>query len=222
MSARARGVWAVLPARNEEKTIALVVKETGRYVERVVVVDDGSTDSTGERAERAGARVLRHIINLGKGAALKTGCDYAASRGAKVLVVLDADAQHNPSDIPRFLKALRGRDIVFSYRKINKNMPAILRLGNKFLSFSVRVLYKINLRDTQSGFRAFTAEAYRKIRWDANDYSMESEMIANAGKKRLKYAEIPIDTVYTDKYKGTTVLDGIKIFLDLLWWKGRR
>jgi len=82
-----------------------------------------------------------------------------------------------------------------------------------------QLLFKIRIRDTQSGYRAFTSRAYRKIRWKASNYSMESEMIANLGKHKLKYKEIPIRTIYTDRYKGTTVLDGIKIVFNMIWWR---
>ena len=162
---------------------------------------------------------MRHVVNLGKGAALKTGCDYAVRKGAKFIVAIDADAQHKPSDMPRFIEKLEKYDIVFSYRKASKKMPFILRFGNLFISKLVRIIYGIDLNDTQSGFRAFSGEAYRKIRWNASDYSMESEMIARAGKQRLKYVQIPIQTIYSDRYKGTTIIDGIKIVLSMVWWK---
>ncbi|MBI4143479.1 glycosyltransferase family 2 protein [Candidatus Woesearchaeota archaeon] len=215
----AGNIWAVIPAYNEEKNIASIVKKTGKYVANTVVVDDGSKDDTKESARRAGAIVLRHGINLGKGAALKTGCDFAAKKGAKYIICLDADAQHNPQDIPRFVEKLEKYDIVFSYRKPSKKMPLVLRFGNWLISNIAVFLYGVMLSDTQCGFRAFSKDAYRKIRWSAPDYSMESEMIAKAGKQRLKYVQIPIQTIYSDKYKGTTVIDGVKIVLNMLWWK---
>ena len=82
-----------------------------------------------------------------------------------------------------------------------------------------QLLYNIKIKDTQSGYRAFSVEAYKKIRWRSSDYSMESEMIANVGKHKLKYEQIPIETIYTDRYKGTTVLDGVKIVFNMLWWR---
>ena len=212
-------IWAIIPAHNEEKNIEQVVKSTKKHAGKVVVVDDGSKDRTAQLAENAGAIVLRHIINLGKGAALKTGCDYAFSKGAKHIVALDADAQHNPDDIPRFAEKLKNHDIVFSYRKYSRQMPAVLRFGNMFISEAASILYNVDLNDTQSGFRAFSKKAYKKIRWNASDYSMESEMISRAGKQKLKYVQIPIETIYSDRYKGTTVIDGMKIVLNMLWWK---
>ena len=212
-------VWAIIPAHNEEKNINEIISRTKKYVDRVVIIDDGSADKTSLLAEKSEAIVLKHIVNLGKGAALKTGCDYALKHGAKFMIVLDADAQHNPDDIPRFTDKLEVYSLVFSYRKLSSKMPFVLRFGNKFISEITGLFYGIRLNDTQCGFRAFSAEAYRKIRWNASDYSMESEMIARAGKQNLKYVQIPIETIYSDKYKGTTIIDGIKIVLNMMWWK---
>ena len=212
-------IWAVIPAFNEEKNISKIITSTIRYVDNVVLVDDGSKDKTAFFGERAGAIVLKHIINLGKGAALKTGCDYAMKNNANYIIVLDADAQHNPDNIPRFIGKLRKYDIVFSYRKTSKSMPLILRFGNWIISTIAQFLYGVKLNDTQCGFRAFSSNAYKKIRWNASDYSMESEMISRAGRQRLKYVQVPIETIYSDKYKGTTVIDGMKIVLNMFWWK---
>ena len=209
-------IWAVIPAYNEGDSIINIVKKTTKYVNKVVVVDDGSRDKTKEAAEKAGAIVLRHIVNLGKGSALKTGCDFAVKKDAAFIIALDADAQHNPEDIPRFTEKLKKYDIILSYRKSSSKMPPILRFGNWFISNVVNLLYGVRLTDTQCGFRAFSKEAYKKIRWDASDYSMESEMISRAGKQRLKYVQIPIQTIYSDKYKGTTIIDGIRIVLNML------
>ena len=211
--------WIIIPANNEEKNIAEVVKKSKKFSENVVVVDDGSDDKTSDIAKKKGAVVLKHIVNLGKGAALKTGCDYALKQGAENIVVLDADGQHDPKEIPNFVKALNKADIVFGYRRLNRNMPFILRFGNWFIFFVTKLLFGLKIADTQCGYRAFNADAYKKIKWNSTDYSMESEMIANAGKTHLKYSQIPIETIYSDKYKGTTIFDGIRIVLNMVWWR---
>lgn len=212
-------LFVIIPAHNEENRIRAVIRKTKRFAKNVVVVDDGSTDNTHRTAQEENVLVLRHIINLGKGAALKTGAEYAIKNGAEKLIFMDADGQHKPADIPRFLKALRGVDIVFGSRDLNKKMPLILKFGNWFINKTNDLLFGIDLRDTQSGYRAMTADAYRQIRWKATSYGVESEMIANVGKKRLKYKELPIETIYADKYKGTTIIDGVKIVFNMLWWK---
>lgn len=211
--------WIVIPAYNEEKHIQTVLRKVKSIHKNIVVVDDGSKDATPKKALAEKIYVLTHTINLGKGAAVRDGCDFVLKKNAKQIILMDADGQHNPKDIPRFIKALKNKDIIFGYRKLNKNMPAIMRFGNWFINTISMLLYKINLKDTQSGYRAMTAEAYRKVRWKSNDYSMESEMIANAGIKKLKYDQIPIETIYHDKYKGTNPLHGIKIVLDMIIWK---
>src|SRR3989344_1706587 len=210
-------IWAVIAAYNEAGRIGRVLEGTRKFVDNVVVVDDGSKDSTFEAAKK-NAIVLRHSVNLGKGAALKTGCDFAIKHGADIIVVLDADGQHDPREIPRFLKALKNADIVFGYRKLNKRMPLVLRFGNWFINTVAEVIYGMKMKDTQSGYRAFRADVYKRIRWEATDYSMESEMIANVGKNKLRYREIPIETIYGDRYKGTTIIDGIKIVFNMVWW----
>ena len=212
-------IWAIIPAYNEGKRILDVINKTQNYVSNIVVVDDGSKDNTTDIAKEAEVRVLRHVVNLGKGATLKTGCEFALNNGAKVLIAIDADGQHDPAEIPNFLNALKENDIVFGYRKLTKEMPSILKFGNWFISKMAGLLFKINLKDTQCGYRAFTADTYKKIIWQAQNYDVESEMIANVGGGRLKYKEIPIQTIYSDKYKGTTVMDGIKIVLKMIFWK---
>ena len=212
-------IFVIIPAYNEENNINRVINETKKYTNNIIVVDDGSKDQTSKEAEKAGVIVLKHIINLGKGAALKTGCDYAIKQKASKMIVLDADAQHEPSQIPDFLNELKDVDVVLGYRKLSKEMPFVLKFGNWFINKMTKLLYGIRLHDTQCGYRAFTSDAYKKIRWKASNYSMESEMIANLGKRNLKFKELPIKTIYADKYKGTTIIDGIKIVCNLFLWR---
>ena len=212
-----KDAWVIIPGYNEEKNIAKVIEKTQKFSKNIVVVDDGSSDKTAENAAKA--IVLKHIVNLGKGAALKTGVEYAIGQGAKYIIALDADGQHDPAMIPEFLDALEDCDIVFGYRKLSGKMPFVFRYGNWFINTMAEILFGIKLRDTQSGYRAFRADAYKKLRWDATDYFVETEMIANVGRKKLKYKQIPIATIYADRYKGTTVIDGIKIVLNMIWWR---
>lgn len=113
--------YVIVPAYNEGKRIDAVIKLIKKYAKNIIVVDDGSKDNTYDIAKRTGVDVLKHIINLGKGAALKTGCDYAIKEGARKIVVMDADGQHDPSEIPYFLSYLDKVDIVFGYRDLKKD-----------------------------------------------------------------------------------------------------
>jgi len=213
--------YVVIAAYREEPRIADVVHRVRRQGYRhVVVVDDGSKDKTEQAAIRTGATVLRHIVNLGKGAAMKTGADYAKLHGAKALIFIDADGQHKPENLPLFLKKLNeGYDIVFGSRQRTKTMPAMMRIGNWFFTTVVRLFYNIELHDVLSGYRAMSIQAYGIVRWNSRDYGVESEMIARAGKNNLRYAEFDIATIYHDRYKGTTILDGIPLIVNLIWWR---
>lgn len=216
-------VIAVIPARNEQEHIRDVLRETKKHVDKVIVVDDASSDKTGEIAKQGGALVLRHIVNLGAGGALKTGCDAALLLGADIIVILDADDQHDPREIPGLIDPiLKGEaDIVFGERQFNKNMPLEKRIGNKFFYLTSKYLFGTNIKDTLCGFRALTSEAYKKIRWDSRDYSVMSEILVNVKQNNLKYISKPIKTIYHNKYKGTSLIDGLKIFIKLIILKFR-
>jgi glycosyltransferase involved in cell wall biosynthesis len=213
------GVWVVMPAHNEQKYIGKVLNDTKKYVKNIVVVDDGSSDDTCAIAKRYTPYVISHKVNLGKGAALKTGCEYILwkisnserLKKRNFIIFMDSDGQHKPKDIPRLLEKMKNKDIVFASRNIDENMPLVMRFGNYVINTVSKILFKIDINDSQSGFRAFDALLYEKIKWKSSDYSVESEIIANAGKHKLKYSEIFIDTIYNDKYKGTTVWDGVRI-----------
>jgi glycosyltransferase involved in cell wall biosynthesis len=209
----------VIPAYNEEKELGAVINETITLGYVPIVVNDGSGDNTGVIAQQAGAIVLEHIINMGKGAAARTGCDWAAMKGANIIVLMDADGQHKPKDIKRMLKEIQYADVVFGYRSLNKDMPLVMRVGNWFINTTSKVINGIDVRDTQSGFRAMKADTYKRIRWTSNDYGMESEMIGAIAKKKISYKQIPISTIYKDSFKGTTVIDGIRIVLRLIKWR---
>jgi glycosyltransferase involved in cell wall biosynthesis len=212
-------IWVIIPAYNESKHISDVIKKIKDYCENIIVIDDGSKDDTYELAKEQNVFVLKNIVNMGKGAALRTGCDFALQHGAKTIIVIDADGQHNPKNIPSLIKSLEGFDVLFTYRRFSEKMPFILRFGNWFISKFTSLLYGVKIKDTQCGFRAFTSEAYKRLRWQACDYSMESEMIANVGKNHMKYVQFPIETIYSDKYKGTTIIDGFKIVLNMIKFK---
>lgn len=217
--------YVIIPGHNEEKNIGQVIEKAKKFAPagKIVVVDDGSNDGTAAEAKKHGVTVLRHIINLGKGAALRTGSQYSLGKGAEALVFMDSDGQHDPEDIPRLISALAdngGSDIVFTYRdRGSSHMPLVKKFGNAFIDTVMRLLFHINVKDTQCGYKAMRKEAYEKLQLMSNDYSIESEIAAKTGKYRLKFTQLPIRTVYADRYKGTTVFDGMKIVLKMLWWK---
>ncbi len=214
-------VVAVIPARNEAKTIAEVVRDTRKRVDEVIVVDDGSSDATKAEAEKAGARVFRNMVNMGKGFAMRLGVEQALARGAETVACLDADGQHNPADIPAMVKLLEGGrlDVIIGGRPLDEAMPLIMRLGNFGIWLVSWLLFGIQVKDTQSGFRVFKAARFPDLKWEANGYEVESEMLVRMARKGLKAQEYPIKTLYRDKYKGTNVADGLRIGLNLVGWK---
>lgn len=216
-------VFVVIPCYNEEKRIVEVIKRINNLdlEKKIIVVNDGSSDDSCEAIMNNFKEVLllEHKINLGKGAALKTGCEAAIKLGADMIVLIDADGQHSPEVIPEMVEKIERENlnIVFGVRKMDtKKMPLVLYFGNKFLTGIVNFFWGVSLSDSQSGFKAFKSSVYDKLLWDAADYSVETEMIINAGKNKLKYGEVLIDTIYNDNYKGTTPFDGIKILINLI------
>jgi glycosyltransferase involved in cell wall biosynthesis len=214
-------IICVIPAYNEESAIYDVVSQVKQQVNTVLVVNDGSTDKTGELAHAAGATVLNHLINRGQGAALKTGTDYALKIGADVIIHFDADGQFLATDIPKFITALTAgeSDIVFGSRfiaadkqnaipKFKKNIIIPLaRLAN-------RLFLGVRLTDPQSGFRAMTSRTARIINWQQDDMAHCSEILFLAQKHQLNFYEVPIKVIY--KKFGQKLSHGFKILKDLL------
>ncbi|MFA4818124.1 MAG: glycosyltransferase family 2 protein [Parcubacteria group bacterium] len=222
-SKQLKDFFVIVPAYNEEKNIREVLQKIVLYTNNIIVVDDGSIDDTYEIAKKVDSNiiVLKHKINLGKGAALKTGCEAALIRGANILALIDSDGQHLPEDMMKLVEKLieKKLDIVFGERTFNDDMPFMMKMGNQLLTFTIKLFSKINLSDTQCGLRVLTSDAYKKIKWQEQNYSVETEMIINAGKYDMKYESVGIKTIYKDKYKGTTIIDGIIILINLLKWK---
>lgn len=208
----------VIPAYNEEKHIANVIKRVQKVSREynIIVANDGSSDNTKKIASQYNVTIVSHILNLGKGAVAKTGCDYAYKQNYDYIVLIDGDEQHEPEDIPRFITELKNHDIVFGYRKVGKT-PFVYKMGNWGLTYMSKILFGMSIVDTQSGFRAFNRKTYRKIRWTSRKYGMESEMIYRA--QRLTYKQIPIKNIYHDANKGTTILDGMRIAVNMIRWK---
>ena len=214
--------YVIIPAHNEAAHIGAVLERTRKLVapKKIIVVDDGSRDNTAQEAKKHNVTVLRQVINVGKGSALRTGSIYACGKGAESLIYIDGDGQHDPEDLPRILTALKGNEIVFTFReRKSNNMPLVKKIGNDLIDVLMSVLFHIEVQDTQCGYKAMTRAAYEKMKLISNDYSIESEMVAKTGKYKLKFAQVPIKTIYADRYKGTTIFDGINIVMKMLWWK---
>ena len=212
----------VIPAYNEGKVISDVVNAVRMECDRVLVIDDGSTDDTRKSAEKAGALVIYHAVNLGTGASEETGIRSALQLGADIIVTLDADGQHDPSEIPRLLEPILSgeADMVIGSRFLEPEgpMPRTKRVGNSLLTRLTSILCGAEITDSQSGFRVLNRRAAESISGLPDGYSWASDMIAQVHRKRLRIREVPVRTIY-DPYslsKGTGIFDGLKILLYLV------
>ncbi len=189
-----------MPAYNEEKYIGSMVLEAQQYADEVIVVDDGSIDRTSKVAELAGATVVRHMENKGYGSAIQSIFVEAKRRNPDILVILDADSQHNPNEIPSLTKAIReGFDIVIGSRKmrISSNIPPFRRIGQKVLSYFTNVLSRGEIADTESGFRAYSRKAIATLELKEKGMAVSSEIVSEASRKSLRIGEVPISVTYT-------------------------
>ncbi|MDD5751409.1 MAG: glycosyltransferase family 2 protein [Candidatus Peribacteraceae bacterium] len=214
-------IIAVIPAYNEEHRIAAVVQGTCKYVDAVIVADDGSTDATAAVAERAGAIVVRHGENCGAGAATMTGIEAARRSKADIVVTLDADEQHDPNDIPALLQPILAdrADIVFANRFGRRNrIPLVRRIFNglgNLVTFSVTGRW---VNDSQCGFKVFGPRAIREIRIRMSGYEFCTEIVREAVQHRWRSTEIPIKVMYSayTLAKGQSFANGVKTALKIL------
>ncbi len=215
-------VVAGMPMYNEEETIGTVVTTALRHVDAVICIDDGSSDSGARIAEACGAIVYRHRSNRGYGAALKTLFIKAQEMEATALVVLDSDGQHEASDIPKLLDPiLSGKaDFAIGSRFINggggTDMPAYRRLGIKVITAASNLSSDLGIKDTQSGFRAFSSTALERLRFDSEGMELSLEMLEDAREKQLTIMEVPTVIRY-DVPKGSNFTAVSHGFTVLTW-----
>jgi glycosyltransferase involved in cell wall biosynthesis len=217
-------IYVVISLFNERKHIDGVLGDVSGYKLPIVVVDDGSTDRSRFKIHELGFKnltILKHKVNLGKGAAMKTGCDFAFGQGADAVIFMDSDGQHMANDLPKFINSLKSGkyEVILGSRNYNYGVPLVRYLGNKFASLLMAFLFHIYVSDVICGFRAITKGGYKKILWDSDGYGVETEMVARIGKQHLRFCEIPVETIYHNKVKGVTLLDAIGIFIQVLKWR---
>ncbi len=196
-------ICCIIPAYQESQHIAQVVQTTQQYTDCIICVDDGSTDGTGDIANKSGALVVRHPKNLGKGAALRTGFRKAIQNDCDIVITLDGDGQHNPHSIPRFVKVIRqeGIDVVVGSRftTFAEKMPFFRKLSNLFTTKLLRVFFGIPTTDSQSGYRAFTRRVLETIRVRDNGFAAETEILIDAQRAGFKISEVPVATFYGEE-----------------------
>jgi len=176
-----------------------LIKDIKKIVKDVVVVDDGSVDSTSQKALDGGAIVIRHVSNQGKGAALRTGFSYVERKGFNALIAMDADRQHDYKELPKFIEEFRknSADIVIGNRMANnRNMPFTRLYTNKITSFFTSLFLSCRISDTQSGYRLVRTEVLKNISLSTSNFEIESEVLIKASRKGFRIKEIPIRTIY--------------------------
>lgn len=217
----ARKICALVPCYNEAADIARVVRAVRRHLDVCIVVDDCSRDSTAQAAAAAGARVLRHERNFGKGMALKNGFALARASGFSAALTLDGDGQHDPEEIPRFLEAFEagGIDIVLGDRMGDAaSMPWTRRATNRFMSWCVTHMAGVPIRDSQVGFRLIRLDTWQALQLHGRRFDLESEILIKACRRGARVTQVPIRTIYsgTSKSKIHPLFDGVRFFR-LLW-----
>ena len=217
-------IITVIPAYNEEKRIVNVIKDCLKFSAKVIVIDDGSLDSTSNVASATGALVVKHKLNSGKGSAIRTAINILRDYQAEVIVLIDADGQDNPSFIPKLVEPiLSGKaDLVIGSRFTAGGLAGVPKykiIGNKILTFFTNLFSGFNyrLKETQCGFRAIRRDTLLNLNLKGAGFEIDSEILLEAFKSKSKIIEVPIqDKIVLEAIeKGTTILDGIKVILSL-------
>ncbi len=196
-------LYVVIPALNEETYIGEIVSGICRLGFDVVVIDDGSRDSTGEAAQQNGAHVIRHAVRQGKGASLRDGFQYALTQGCDAVVTMDGDGQHAVSDLPAFIEKFEKEPV---YGVINgsrmlscRAMPKVRLYTNRLMSALISWLCRQRIADTQCGFRLIRADVLRKVTLRSSGFQIESELLIEAARAGFTIGSVPVQTIYSDE-----------------------
>jgi glycosyltransferase involved in cell wall biosynthesis len=224
-SAETSDVWVVVPAFNECTAIGATLKELTRLPYHIVVVDDGSSDDTARQALAFPITLLRHVCNLGQGAALQTGISYALGfPTVKYIVTFDSDGQHVPEDISRLLEPLRAGtcDVTLGSRFLEKGSTINIQRRKRLMLWMAVAFTKMTtgllLTDTHNGLRAFTAQAAQRLQITQNRMAHASEILAQITHCGARYCEVPVRVLYTaySVSKGQSIFNSINIIYDLV------
>jgi glycosyltransferase involved in cell wall biosynthesis len=207
----------IIPAYNAERTIAALVIGCKKYCASVVVIDDGSRDWTSRAAEHAGAFVIKHSHNRGKGAALKTGFCYADNSGFDAVITLDADGQHDPDDIPAFLEQAHSSHFIIGSRMLAaRAMPRIIRISNRLSSRLISWACTRRITDSQSGFRLIHRRLFTGTLPPHSRYEFESAHLISVTRAGFVINEVPIKTIYHTRRVRPSIVRDIFDFLRLI------
>jgi glycosyltransferase involved in cell wall biosynthesis len=213
----------VITAYNEEKYLPRFLEKLQPLTKDFLVVDDGSTDQTAKLARQFTPYVISHEVNLGKGAAMKTGADFVFQKlHAKKIIFMDGDDQHSVEDLPNFFALMERREkniCLLGVRSFRKKMPWYRILGNRSASILVNLFFGHYIPDIPSGFKALSKDVYQKLRWKSSDYGVELEMACRCAKQKLPFETIAIKTIYHDMDRGMDLFDAVKMLYKVLLWR---
>lgn len=210
---------AIMPAYNESRFIERLVRELREFSVQVLVVDDGSTDGTGDLAEAAGAQVIRLEKNCGKGAALSHGFEYAEKEGYDAVVTLDSDGQHDPHDVLCFFDVYNrtGIPVLVGNRTIDrKRMPWVRRLTNDWMSAIINRHMKQYIADTQNGFRLYQTDVINMVRSDSTGFAAESEILLKLDEIGIRMGSIPVAAIYGRETSYIRPIHDTRLFFGML------
>jgi glycosyltransferase involved in cell wall biosynthesis len=219
-------IYIVIAAYNEEKSIGKVISglKKGGYT-NIIVVDDGSKDNTYSVLNKLGVHALRHVVNRGQGAALKTGIDYALHKGADIIVTFDADGQHRVEDIEAMVNPVKKGEVevTLGSRFLKKtSLPWFRKLTLKMAIFVVWFFYGVKMTDAHNGFRALSRNAAQKISITSDKMEHASQIVEEIHRKKLSYKEIPVTIIYSDysiKHGQGNFLQGLRVLAKMLFRK---
>jgi glycosyltransferase involved in cell wall biosynthesis len=211
----------VIPAYQDEKHIGDIVRRTRERLDHVFVIDDGSSDQTGQRARDAGAEVIVHNQNRGKGDAIKTGLEHCLDRDGTWVILLDSDGQHLPEEIDRFLSAAASAAqptfLIGNRMNDAATMPFIRRVVNRYMSRQISRVCKQEIPDTQCGFRMLDRYLIPQLLGGGDRFDYDTEVLIIASRKGYRIESVPITTVYTDQVSKIRPLRDAIRFLKLMW-----
>jgi len=205
----------IVPAYNEASNIKRCLDHICEYHQDIIVINDGSTDSTRKILNSSKSKKIKVVHlkhNFGKGYAMRVGAKQAFRNGADGVIFMDGDNQHHPKHLLEFIKLLKkGHNIVIGVRLLKTNIPFHRKIGNLLMIGIMKQLFSIDVSDMLCGFRAFSKKGFGQIKWRTDDYGVETEVLTKIGKYRIPFTTIVVDTIYHDKYKGFSLIDGLKI-----------
>ena len=216
-------IYVLIPVFNEEKIIEETINKLKVYFDHILIINDGSTDKTRAILENLDVIKINHPINLGQGAAIKTGIEYILKfSNADAVVTFDADGQHSVDDAILFAEKITviKEEIIFGSRFLGfeKNIPFFKRLLLKTAIYFTNVIYSVKMTDTHNGLKAIKRSCLEKIELNISGYGFETEIIMNISKKKILFKEEPTNVIYTEYSlsKGQSIFNAIKIFEEIL------